>query len=91
MNSGYQLQNNNNNSINSETSSQLNEQSKQKIEALVKAFQAIGKDLNSELTQDEIYAFLDGKTKDRNGFNRKLLHKLFAIYQLKALVSCQKQ
>ena len=77
MNSGYQLQNNNNNSINSETSSQLNEQSKQKIEALVKAFQAIGKDLNSELTQDEIYAFLDGKTKDRNGFNRKLLHKLF--------------
>lgn len=66
-----------NNSINSDTGSHLDESSKRKIQALVTAFQSSGKELTQTLNKNDIYTFLDSKTKDPNGFNRKLLNKLF--------------
>ena len=66
-----------NNSINSDTGSRLDESSKQKIQALVSAFQSFGKELTHTLNKNDIYTCLDSKTKDPNGFNRKLLNKLF--------------
>ena len=77
MNSEHQHQQPQNNSINSDTGSRLDERSKQKIESLVNAFQSYGKDLTASLTKNDICNFLDSKTKDPHGFNRKLLNKLF--------------
>ena len=77
MNSEHQHQQPQNNSINSDTGSRLDDRSKQKIESLVNAFQSYGKDLTASLTKNDICNFLDSKTKDPNGFNHKLLNKLF--------------
>ena len=73
MNPVYQHQNNSNNS---DTGSRVDEQTRQKIEALLNIFRSTGKGLSSQLTEEEIYAFLDSKTKDPNGFNRKLRSNL---------------
>ena len=62
-----------NRSMESETSSQVNEQTKTKIDALMKAFSRIDKDMDSELTQSEIENFLNSLTEDiRFFFNSDL-------------------
>ena len=62
--------------MDSENSSQVNEQMKSKVEVLTKAFNAMDKDLNSELTQEEVLDFLNSHTKNGMQFNQNLAHKL---------------
>lgn len=66
-----------NNSIASETSSKFNEESRLKIDILMKAFEKKGWDNQRELTQDEIRYFLNEHSKDQ--FDSTLLQKLFSI------------
>ena len=62
--------------MDSENSSQVNEQMKSKVEILTKAFNEMDKDLNSELTQREILDFLNARTRNGREFNQNLAHKL---------------
>ena len=72
-----------NNSLNSETSSQFNEHSKKRVEALAQAFLKMNKPLNATVSQQELYKFFDERTENPHGFNRKLLQKLFDQINLK--------
>lgn len=72
-----------NNSLNSETSSQFNEHSKKRVEALAQAFLKMKKPLNATVSQQELYTFFDERTENPHGFNRKLLQKLFDQINLK--------
>lgn len=52
-----------NQSMDSEQSSQITEQTKTKVEALVKAFQQIDKNLDNQLTREEIADFINTNSK----------------------------
>ena len=67
-----------NNSIISETSSKFNEESRQKIDSLMNAFEELGWDNQKDLTQDEIRYFLNNHSKDGQ-FDLTLAQKLFSI------------
>ena len=67
-----------NNSIISETSSKFNEESRQKIDILMNAFEDLGWDNQKDLTQDEIRYFLNGRSKEGQ-FDPTLAQKLFSI------------
>ena len=65
-----------NRSMESETSSQVNEQTKTKIDALMKAFSRIDKDMDSELTQSEIENFLNSNRPYGRQLNNNLAKKI---------------
>lgn len=73
-----------NNSLTSETSSQFNEHSKKRVEALVQAFLQMNKPLDAKVSQQELFDFFDRRTENPHGFNRKLLQTLFDQLELTA-------
>ena len=70
-----------NNSVISETSSKFNEESRQKINTLMNAFEELGWDNEKDLTQDEIRFFLNNRTKEGQ-FDQTLASKLFSTLDI---------
>ena len=70
-----------NNSVISETSSKFNEESRQKINTFLNAFEELGWDNEKDLTQDEIRFFLNNRTKEGQ-FDQTLASKLFSTLDI---------
>ena len=65
-------------SMQSESSSKINEESRDKIGSLIKGLENLGWDIQKKLTQDEILYFLNSRAKDGQ-FDQTLAQKLFSI------------
>lgn len=65
-------------SMQSETSSKFNEESRAKIDTLITAFDHLGWDNQKDLNQEEILYFLNGRTKDGQ-FDQTLAQKIFTV------------
>ena len=65
----------------SESSSKFNEESRQKIDSLIKGLENLGWEIQKELSQDEILYFLNSRARDGQ-FDPTLAQKLFSILDI---------
>ena len=68
-------------SMQSESSSKFNEESRQKIDSLIRGLENLGWDIQKELSQDEIIYFLNSRARDGQ-FDPTLAQKLFSILEI---------
>jgi hypothetical protein len=65
-----------------DNNSHLTDQTKSKIENIRKAFLEQDKDLDNEISQDELLSFLDSNMKNGQKFDRTLASKIFQALDL---------
>ena len=68
-------------SMQSESSSKFNEESRQKIDSLIRGLENLGWEIQKELSQDEILYFLNSRARDGQ-FDPTLAQKLFSILDI---------
>ncbi len=65
-----------------DNNSQLTDQTQTKIENIRKAFRQFNKDLDDNLSQEELLTFLDSNIKNGQKFDRNLANKIFEALDL---------